>query len=108
MRTWRHRLSVRTHPSQGWKRGSIPRGAAAVGQRAMAFLLGLCHTYRMDQEYTKLRQMVHEIGRKRLSIERRVQEVTDPKERRALENEHKLLGQEIVAFKESIAKIENA
>ena len=72
------------------------------------FFVPLCHTFRMDQERTKLRQMVHEKGRRRLSIERRVQEVTDPKERKALQNEHKLLGQEILAFKETIARIENA
>ena len=29
-KNWPYRLSVRTHPSQGWKRGSIPRKVTTV------------------------------------------------------------------------------
>lgn len=40
LRDWPHRLSARTHPSQGWKRGSIPRGVTKHTKACTA--AGLC------------------------------------------------------------------
>ncbi len=62
----------------------------------------------MNQEAIKLRQMIHEKGRWQLSLGRRFQEVKNPKELKAMQNEHKALAREIVALKEAIAKIESA
>ena len=62
----------------------------------------------MDQEATKIRQSIHEKGRKQLSLGRRLQEIKNPKELKALKREQDVLAQEIVALKATVAQMENA
>ncbi|MEK7615999.1 MAG: hypothetical protein AAB420_02215 [Patescibacteria group bacterium] len=62
----------------------------------------------MEQEATKLRQAIHEKGRRQLILGRRAQEIKNPKELKALLNEQKVLGREIVALKADIVRIEQA
>ena len=62
----------------------------------------------MDQEPTKLRQLLHEKGRRQLSIGRMTPETKDPKELKALKREHATLAREIVAIKETLSRIQNA
>ena len=62
----------------------------------------------MDQDITKLKQFMHEKGRRQLSLGRLVQNETDSKSLREYKREQRLLTKEIIVLKEDIAKIENA
>ena len=62
----------------------------------------------MELEITKLKQFMHEKGRRQLSLGRLVQNETDSKALREYKREQKLLTKEILVLKEDIARIESA